>query len=240
MIKLETHAHVKGGSHCAHVRAKVMVKEFFEAGYKAITLTTHYCKSCYDAYPGKTHKRKIKYYLSLRDKLKRAAKKYGIKVFLGAEITAKTPMNTFAEFMLVGFDDAFLYDNPPLFNLTQKELFELANQNGIFMYQTHPMRKGIMTGDPRYIHGAEAFNGHANHNNCNNFANDFCDVYNLKKMSGTDYHDPRQPITAGVYIPENIENQRQLAEYYFNNQCELIKDNQTYLEEYALRHYGKK
>ena len=240
MIKLETHCHVRGGSSCAHVKARTLVKEYAKGGYGAVTLTTHYCKNCYDSYPGDTHKQKIDYFLSLRNHLKDKARKYGLKVFTGAEVLAVTPANTYAEFMLGGFDDKLLYDTKPFFTFTQKELFEFADNNKIFMYQTHPFRKGVMTGDPHYMHGAEAFNGHANHNNCNAFAENFCDRYSLVKLSGTDYHDAHQPLTAGVFVPENIENERQLADFYFDGKVDRIMDKVGYEKEYALRHYGRK
>ena len=41
----------------------------------------------------------------------------------------------YQEFMLYGFDDNFLLEAPALYELNQKELFKLAEENGLFMYQ---------------------------------------------------------------------------------------------------------
>lgn len=232
MIKLETHCHVKGGSGCAKVEPEQLVSEYEKAGYGAIVITNHYCEECYNTYPTDSHKGKLDFYFSLRDNVRLFAEKKGIKVFTGAEVRVVTPDKTYSEYMLYGFDDAFFYDNKPLFYLTQKELFELAEKKGLLMYQTHPFRIGVMTGNPKFMHGAETFNGHGNHRNNNQFADHFCDKYNLIKISGTDYHDPEQRKTGGIYIPENINTNKQLVDYIFNNQFELFCDKETYKKRY--------
>lgn len=229
MIKLETHCHSKGGSHCAKCEPSYIVKRYKKEGYGGIVLTNHYCGICYDdEYPGKTHKEKLDFYFSLYYDFKSACEKAGLKCFLGAETRAVSLDYEYREFMLYGFDEKFLYDNKPLFYYNQKELFELAEKNGLFMYQTHPFRFKVNLGDYRFMHGAEAFNGHVNHENHNALADKFCETYNLIKMSGTDYHDIGQPITGGIYIPETVNTDKELAEYLFTGKAELFKDEKTY------------
>ena len=236
MIKIETHCHSLGGSPCASASSEQLIENYINAGYKGVVLTNHYCKSCYTEIDGTTHAQKMSYYLSLRDDLVKKAQNLDFKVFTGAEVRAVTPLNTFAEFMIYGFEDKFLYDNPPLFTLTQKELFSLAEDNGLFMYQTHPFRQSVITGDPRYIHGAEAFNGHFHHLNCNEFATKFCESNNLIKLSGTDYHDYNQLITAGIYIPKEIDTNAKLVEFIKKGEITLIEDKQGYANGYKSLH----
>jgi hypothetical protein len=50
-------------------------------------------------------------------------------------------------------------------------------------------------------------------------------------LSGTDYHHPDQPVTAGIYIREDIFDNKDLVKYLFENKFELIKEEQAYLEE---------
>jgi len=234
MIKIETHCHSKGGSHCAHVTPEELVKEYIDAGYGGAVLTNHYCRVCYeDEYPGQTHAEKLDHYFSLFDKLKEVGDKHGFKVFLGAEVCAVRADGLYSEFMLYGFDRSLLYDNPPLFHLTQKEMFEFAEKHGLFMYQTHPFREGVAFGDPRYIHGAESFNGQIYHINNNGSAEEFCKKYKLKMMSGSDYHDAGQPITGGIYIPENINTEKELVDYLFGHQPKLIEDK-TYIKKLKI------
>ena len=223
MIKLETHCHSKGGSHCAKCDPDYIVGRYKDEGYGGIVLTNHYCKVCYDEYAGNTHKEKLDYYFSLYRDFKAACDKAGLKCFLGAEVRAITLDFEYKEFMLFGFDEKFLYDNKPLFYYNQKEMFEIADKNGLFMYQTHPFRNGVNLGDYRYMHGAEAFNGHVNHNNRNELARAFCDSYDLIKTSGTDFHDVGQPIKGGIYMPERVETDGQLVEFLFSGKAELIE-----------------
>ncbi len=115
-----------------------------------------------------------------------------------------------------------------MFLYSQEELFEIAEKNGFFLYQTHPQRKDIVFGNPDFMHGAESFNGHVNHINGNEKAKEFIEEHSLKKMSGTDYHDKGQPITGGIYVPENINDNLSLACYLRNEKVELIEDDALY------------
>ena len=226
MIKIEMHAHSKGGSGCASVPAETLIKEYKEAGYGGIVLTNHMCESEFAKYPGATKNEKIDYYMSLYEEVKSEGEKQGLKVFLGMEVRAK--QDSFIEFMIYGFDKEFLYNNPPLYTLTQKELFELCNKNGVLMYQTHPYRNGVALGDPKYIHGAEYFNGHVNHINNNGMAMEFCDKHNLIKLCGTDFHDAGQPITSYALIPDDINDAKELTKYIFEKGIEIHGDEEKY------------
>ena len=108
--------------------------------------------------------------------------------------------------MLYGFDKNFLLDNANLWEFTQEQLFKIANANGLFMYQSHPFRQGVKAGNSKFMHGAESFNGHFHHVNNNVPAKAFCEENSLIEMSGTDFHDPGQPVTAGIYIPKDIND----------------------------------
>ncbi len=225
MIKTELHIHSLGGSYCAQVPAKEIVKRYKQAGYGALMLTNHYSKRCFNEYPVINFKQKIDYFYSLFDDFKSECVKAGIKAFCGVEV-AVNPFNT--DYVLVGFDRAFLYENKPLYEMTQKQLFELAQKNGIFMYQAHPFRLGSKVGDPRYMHGAECFNGHFHHNNYNALAEKFCKENNLVKLSGNDFHAVDEPIIGGAYIPNNVNDEKKLSKYLLSGKCKIIKDEALY------------
>ena len=226
MLKTELHAHAKGGSGCAFVLAKDLIKEYKDAGYDAVVITNHIAENEFNKYPGETRKEKLDYYLSLFDDAKREGEKLGIKVFLGAEIRAKE--DYFIEFMIYGFDREFLYNAPDLFMLNQQELFNLCEENGLLLYQTHPFRRGVTCGDPKFIHGAEAFNGHVNHVNNNELALDFCERNNLLKLCGTDFHDPCQPKPSYALIPDDINTEKELCEYIKSGKLEFVGDEEEY------------
>lgn len=224
MIKLETHAHCLKGSRCASVPAEVLVSEYLKEGYGGLVITNHYSHSSFSSYPGDGKKEKLDFYFSLVNNLKTIGERENFRIYFGSEISAYSPDGCFSEYMLYGFTEAFLYDSPLLYTLTQKELFELADKNGLMLYQTHPFRNGVTVGNPRFMHGAESFNGHIGHTENNELAESFCNKYSLIKMSGTDFHDSGQPITGGIFIPDNLADERALTDYIRNNSVKLFCD----------------
>lgn len=218
------HAHTLGGSPCAKEKPSVLAEVYKNAGYGGVVLTNHYCKSCYDEYPGDSQKEKLGFYLGLYNDFKIEAEKAGLTPILGAEVRAYDPEGYFTEYLLYGFDEEFLYDNPPLFTFTQKELFRLADSSGIFMAQSHPFRSGVKLGFPEYMHGAEVYNGHIYHTNRNELAEHFAREYNLKQTSGTDFHERVQSPAGGIYVPDSVTDGKALAKYLFSTQPKLIKD----------------
>ena len=229
MIKTELHCHTTGPSVCADVTDEQLVLEHFNAGYGAIVITNH-INGTFNNYPAPDYKGKVDYFFSSIDRIKEIANKKGIKVFYGAEIVANTDDGIHQEFILIGFDKEFLYNNNLVRTYNQKELFELAEKNGLFMFQTHPFRVGEKTGDPKYMHGAESFNCHYHHDNNNEKAKDFCQKNNLVMLSGNDYHHSGQPLIAGIYLPEEIENEKQLAQYLLSCQPQIIEDQKACLK----------
>ena len=99
---------------------------------------------------------------------------------------------------------------------------------GGFMYQTHPFRPNVVLGNPLYMHGAEAFNGHFHHDSRNELAEKFCEENGLVKMSGTDFHHDDQPVTAGILIPDEIADEAELVKYIMSGKAELIKNEKLY------------
>ena len=224
------HLHAYGGSHCGQGNNKLAIEKYLQAGYDGIVVTTHYSLSEYVGYEPRSHKGKIDYFLKVYDDFAKIAKSKGLKTFLGAEVRC---VATDTEFMLIGFDRQFLYENIPLFCYSQEQLFDIANKNGFLMYQTHPFRTNVKVGNPQFMHGAEAFNGHFHHNNDNESATDFCVSNGLLQFSGTDYHSDDQPVTAGIYIPNNIENEKELIKCIFDKNYSLLKDEDKYLTSFA-------
>ncbi len=233
MIKVEMHCHTDG-SLCADYNIKDIVKQYIRAGYGGIVVTNHYA---YKEYVRQGFSSPIEYaktFLSWIEDAEKAGKEQGLKIFYGIELRL-TYNNT--EYMLYGFSKEFVLKNPELYNLTQEELFELANKHNVFMYQTHPFRNGVKVGNPKYMHGAESFNGHYHHNNNNGLAREFCEKNNLVKVVGTDFHHDDQPITTAILVPNEIEDSIELTEYICTNKVELIQDKKAYID--TLINYKK-
>lgn len=225
MKKIELHVHSLGGSYCAKANAKEIAVRFSSQGYDGIMLTNHYSKKAFSDYPTQDFKERIDFFFSLYEQVKSECKNYGLKVFLGVEISS-APDGT--EYILVGFDRSFLYENKNLYDLTQKQLFLLAEKYNLFMYQPHPARQGVKFGDPAFLHGAECFNSHWHHNNYNMLAEKFCKENNLIKVTGNDFHGPDQHIIGNVFIPDYVDDEKALAKYLKSGKCKIKKDEFAY------------
>ena len=234
MKKIETHIHSEKLSICSDVSLETIVERYYNQGYKALTLTNHINWGC-NTFPYDTHKERMDYYFDGVDRLKNIATKKGIQVFYGAEICtlAEGKGGLHQDFIILGFERDFLYKyNLYDYNgkgkmITQQQLFELTQKYNLFMYQAHPFRTGERVGDPAFMHGVEVFNCHYHHDNFNLKAQEFCEKYNLVKMSGTDFHHPDQPIIGGAFIPDMINDEVALANFYKSGKFEILIDEQA-------------
>lgn len=233
MIKLETHCHTSGGSGCATSPNEILVQDYIRAGYGGVVITNHISKGSYDYHKGETHAEKVRFYYSMIDTLRERFKPFGVKVFWGSEIRLVPENGSIfgEEFTVYGITERDMRDNKPFYTFTQEELFRFAEKRWLFMYQTHPFRDGVKSGNPRFMHGAESFNGHFHHDNHNDLAAEFCKKNRLIGLSGTDYHHEHQPITAGIYIPESVNTEDELIELLFKNEFGLIADAEVYERE---------
>lgn len=226
-IKLEMHAHTKGGSSCAQADENALARIYAEAGYGGVVLTNHCCEASFSLYPGKSYSEKLDFYFSLYQKFCAALREKGLKPFLGSEVRAYDAEGYFSEYLLYGVSEGFFYDHQPLYTLTQKELFALCEKNGVFMAQSHPFRTGVKAGYYGYLHGAEAYNGHIHHENRNATARAFAEGCSLKMISGTDFHAEDQSPDGGILLPAGVETDGELAAFLFANQPRLIEDGRV-------------
>ncbi len=226
MIKLEIHCHTLYGSSCGKADSETIVNRYLDEGYNGVIITNHYCEDAFESYKGDNKKEKLDFYFNLYEDVKRIGERKGLKVFLGSEIKIENR----TDYLLFGFEKSLFYDNKPLYEFAQKELFNLAEKNGLFFGQAHPFRKGITVGDPNLMHGMELFNGHYHHVNNNEKAKEFCLKNNLIGLSGTDFHTPNQPITAGVWVPDYVSDEKKFVECLFNRDYKLICDHDKYFD----------
>ena len=230
MKKFELHCHTLGGSYCAKCSADKMIEDYASKGFNGLVVTNHYGSWALNdgEYVGKTDKEKVDFFFSLVDDAKLEGAKRGVEVYFGIEVRID---ETMTEYMLLGFDRAFLYDNPKLYQLTQEQLFDLCNKNGVLMYQSHPYRMNVKAGNPRFMHGAEAFNGHFHHFNNNAAAESFCAENNLLKLCGTDYHVFNQPTACYTLVPDYVKDERTLVKAIMDGEIQNVCDEVYYQKE---------
>ena len=212
-MKIDMHTHCLPASLCAHHQPEEIVQHFLEAGIEAVVLTNH----CYPLHCDKLSdslQKQAELYVDIFKRCEVEGIKHGLKVFFGVEIKLINEPNR-PEFLLYGISVEDFLKAFPLYNLSQRELFEFCEEKDILMVQSHPFRleQGYAPADVKYMHGVEVYNPHLS------FPPRFEEAFKMAedndkiKTSGSDFHVNVQAGLAGMVIPDNIENQFMLRDY---------------------------
>jgi len=203
MILTESHLHTSLGSYCGMVDPYEIPLLYKNAGYEAIIVTDHYF-----AYG--THVNSIDEWLEGYRIVYEEGKAIGIKVFLGMELSLN---DLYADFLVYGFDVAFLRKNRRINELELSEVYELLDSYGFIIYQAHPFREGMTVCDAKAVHGLEVQNGNPRHESNNEMALDYAQRHSLLKISGSDFHRYEDLGRGGIYIDKGIETEKELAQF---------------------------
>lgn len=206
MMKTEMHVHTSEVSPCARVKAKDMILLYQQAGYDAVVVTDHFNNYVLEQYQGNDRQRVDRYlkgYLTAKE----AGEKIGLKVFFGVESNLLPER---ADFLFYGATPDFLYEYPKLYELSQKEAFEVCCTHGILMLQAHPFRSQG-TRNPKYMHGMEVYNGNLRNPSYNASTAQFVKEYpQFVLTSGSDFHMYEDVGCGGMLLPD-IADERELA-----------------------------
>ena len=136
MMKIDMHTHCLPVSRCAHHQPNELPEIFKKNGIDAIVLTNHcYPNHCDPLSSNLNEQTKI--YIDIFNRCKIAGDKIGFKVFFGSEIKLINEPNK-PEFLLYGLSEEDFLSSYPLYNASQKELFDFCEQKNIIMVQSHP------------------------------------------------------------------------------------------------------
>lgn len=218
-MKINMHTHCKPVSLCAHHEAELLPEIFKSRGIDAIVLTNH----CYPNHCDKLSddlKEQAKLYLDTFYRCKAVGDTVGLKVFFGCEIKLINEPNK-PEFLLYGFSEQDFIDSYPLYNSTQKELFDFCNKHDIVMIQAHPYRieQGYAPADMRYVHGIEVYNPHPLFDARFEASLKLAEDNRILKTSGSDFHIESQADASGMIVPDNINDQFMLRDYLRSGEC---------------------
>lgn len=206
---VETHAHTLGGSPCAKVSAKDMIKAYADIGCGALILTNHFNEDTVPK-PGLSAREAVDRYVDLYKEAEEYGHQFGLDVWFGIETCISGGPE---DFLLFGATPEILYENPYMYRMTQKELFQECEQFGCLLYQAHPNRSYCQPRDPEYLHGAEVYNGNPRHENRNEITELWAKKYRLLRSSGSDFHQPEDIAQGGILIPDYIQDVKALANY---------------------------
>lgn len=205
-MKTEMHVHTSEVSPCACVKAKDIVVLYRQAGYDAIVVTDHFNNYVLEQYKG-SEKQKVERYLKGYLKAKEEGERIGLKVFFGIE-SHLLPER--ADFLFYGATPDFLLEYPKLYELSQKEAFEVCCRHGILFLQAHPFRHQGPR-NPEYMHGMEVYNGNLRNPSHNALTAQFVRQYpQFILTSGSDFHMYEDVGCGGMFLPD-ISDETELA-----------------------------
>ena len=206
MIKIDPHTHSSGISMCSHAVVEKIVDNKIAQGYDGAVLTNH-CQAWY--YQPSEHTAFMQRFINEFRHGEKYATEKGFRLLLGIEVSISDPF--YSDWLLYGVTEAFLLHSPCFYQLNQKQLFELCQENGVTLIQAHPFRNPMRLADPKYMHGVEI--------NCSTGDLIFKDAVlrvareeNLLVVCGTDYHG-KNPFIGGTYAPNDVRTGKDFGAY---------------------------
>ncbi len=223
-MKIDMHTHCLPVSLCAHHEPELLPEIFRDYNIDAIVLTNH----CYPTHCdnlGDTFEKQANAYVDTYRRCKEKGEALGVKVFFGVEIKLIKEPNR-PEFLLYGISEEDFISSYPLYEKTQKELFDFCEQKNIIMVQAHPFRteQGYAPADMRYVHGIEIYNSHLS------FDARYDDALKLAldnkkiKTSGSDFHVKGQAGLSGMIVPDHINDQFILRDFLLENKAVIFDE----------------
>lgn len=220
--KIELHAHSSESSRCGSIGAEEVVKKYYEAGYQALVLTDHYYARFFDELQNLSWENQLEKYLKGYKTAVKAAENLNFEVFLGIEIKFNDDPN---EYLVYGFNENFLLDNPNLHHLSLTEFKTLtaAQKEEILIFQAHPFRPGMAPAADEFLDGLEVYNGNLRHDSQNEKAFNYAEEHNLKMISGSDFHEYEDLARGGIAAAEIPAKMSELISLLKNGDYDLIQ-----------------
>jgi hypothetical protein len=202
----DLHAHSSGISRCCLLPYSAIIDEAKAMGIHGLVLTNHYTKDYLDG--GDASVLAHEYAEEYR-RAKAYGESVGVTVLFGIEISA-AKHNDF-HLLFYGIEEDFIEAYPEIYNLTQEELYRLAEENGALLIQAHPFRGSTYPLDPAYLHGVEI--------NCHPLygTSRYDDVVAIAVAHkqiltcGGDYHADTYRPYCGVCLPDAVKTSRDLV-----------------------------
>ena len=219
--KYELHCHTKEVSRCGKVYARDIVNMYRERGYDGIVITDHYSPMTYPPKWLFCPQKAIGFYTSGYKAALNAAYGSDFTVLLGMELRYYATAN---DFLVYGVSEDFLRKNGNLMSKYPKEFYSLAKRNNLIVLQAHPFRPAMIRINPKYLDGAEVFNGKTGIEG-NTRADNWVDENHMQlKVSGSDFHSPSQIARGGIITDTKILSNDDLLKVLRSGDYELIKN----------------
>jgi len=221
-MRFELHTHTAENDICVKMKAADIVAAYHKKGYQGIVITNHYFDLSLDWYrdelAGCAHERIIDFYLRGYRLAREAGERLGMTVLLGMELRFDGTIN---DYLVYGIDEPFLYRSPLLNTLDLDSVMKILPEKAL-VYQAHPFRDGMCITAPSKLFGIEVYNGGTDAMR-NRFADIWADMHGLRKISGSDFHGPRQLARGGVDFNAEVFDMDALVKQLRDNSYSLIQ-----------------
>ncbi|MDD4570441.1 MAG: PHP domain-containing protein [Tepidanaerobacteraceae bacterium] len=223
-FKFDAHVHTSEVSPCGQLSASDTVLLYSEAGYSGVCITDHFTDYYFEK-TSKSWKDKVDDYLKGYRAAVNTAKTLvdgEFTVLLGMEIQFKHRKGNNNEYLVYGFDEDFLYENPELYKIDIERFSEIAQKNNLLIFQAHPFRDGMVPSPPAFLFGIEAFNANPRHNSRNAAAKEYAEKNNLRMISGSDCHQSVDVGLSGIVTETPIRSMTDFISILRDNNYHLI------------------
>ncbi len=222
--KYELHCHTGEVSACADAPAAQSVERYKKAGYDGLVITDHFSGLTFPPYNYFNYKNNAELYLKGYKAAFEAAADSDFTVLLGMEIRFLFNPN---DYLVYGIDEDFIRNSGNFLFDNLKKLYSKVKSAGGILVQAHPFRGYIYRGNPKYLDGAEVFNGKTKNPEEDEKALLWARKNDLKVItSGSDYHHPNSLIAGGIETEEKIKSNSDLVRILRSGAYKLIKKEQ--------------
>ena len=223
MFKTELHSHTAETSNCGHAAASELVEAYIKNGYKTVVITDHLSTHTYFKYDynSMSWDEKIDIFI-LGYKAALEAASGRINILFGMELRFDSSDSP-NDYLVFGIDEDFLRKNNNLIDMNIKSFSKLAHENGLMIFQAHPFRNDMTIINPKYLDGIEVYNGCVRHNSNNDFAEIWANKFNLKKSSGSDFHQLGDEARAGIITKTEIKTNEDLLNILSSGDYQIIQ-----------------
>ncbi len=208
---IDLHAHSSGISTCCKADGAAILAAARSAQIDGLCLCNHY----YTGYMKERNETPTAFAQSFLDEynaVKALADAADMRLYFGIEVSPELYHRV--HLLVYGVEPDFVLRHPEMYDYTQEQLYNVVHENGGFLVQAHPMRRGRnVLLDPHFLDGVEIsshllYDG-THYDELAAFANQ----NGLFLTSGGDYHADTPRAKCGVYLPEHLSTVREIVQY---------------------------
>lgn len=207
---IDLHAHSAGVSTCCKASLADVITCAREKNIDGAVLTNHYQKNYLRE--GESPTDFARRYLAEYAAARILGEQNGFRFFFGIEVTMELYHRV--HILVYGVNEGFVLQHPTMYDYTQAELYAAVKEAGGTMIQAHPLRLGRnVLLDTALLDGVEV-NSHPKYDSTHlQELSVIAHEKGLLLTSGGDFHKDTHRPRCGVYLPDHLQNTREIMDY---------------------------